>query len=135
MLDTHIAPIQKLFYFTPPCMDDSERYLWFTCLFPPATYVTLAVIDFETDTIYHFSDASPSGFANPLIDKDTGDIYYSDTTTVYRRSPTPEIPLDKICDIQKVFLKIMQNHTEFQHILLLVLAKRRCFLIQVLTVE
>lgn len=100
VLSTHVAPMQQAFYFVNPSMDDNARYLWFYCIFPPAPYRTLAVVDFTTDRVHHFPEAM---FAEsmPTVDPETGDVYYADVNALYKRSPKPEIPTEKICDLPK----------------------------------
>jgi hypothetical protein len=101
VLDTHVAPQQQAFYFVNPCMSNDGHYLWFWCIFPPAMYYTLAVIDFEKDEIYHFPETEFVA-ESPLVDVETGDVYYSDTVAIYKRTPDPSKPTVKLCDLPEV---------------------------------
>jgi len=98
VLKTHAAAQQQGFYFVNASVDDACRYLWFYCAFPPAQYKTLGVVDFETDEVRHFPETEFL-FESPLVDTDTGECIFSNTTGFYRRSPHPDKPLEKICDI------------------------------------
>lgn len=100
VLSTHVAPQQQGFYFVAPSMDEQARYLWFYCSFPPASYYTLGVVDFSTDEVHHFPETEFSD-VTPTVDPLTGEIYYADVKSVYRRSPDPQIPVEKICDLPK----------------------------------
>ena len=101
VLDTHVAPQQQAFYFVNPCMSNDGRYLWFMCSFPPALYYTLGVIDFETDEIHHFPETEFVA-ESPLVDVETGDVYYSDTAAIFKRTPDPAIPPVRLCDMPAV---------------------------------
>lgn len=104
VLSTRVAALQTGFYFVPPSMDDSGRYLWFYCYFPPANYRTLGVIDFTTDQVHHFPETLYLD-ASPTVDPLTGDVYYADGQAIYRRSPKPALPVEKICDLPKEFFE------------------------------
>ena len=104
VLATHVAPQQQGFYFVPPSMDDQARYLWFYCSFPPAPYMTLGVVDFTTDEVHHFPETMYKG-ASPMVDTLTGEVYYADNRALYKRSPKPELPTEKICDLPAEFFE------------------------------
>lgn len=104
MLSTHVAPQQQGFYFVNPSMDDGAKYLWFYCSFPPASYMTLGVVDFTSDEVHHFPETMYKE-VTPLVDTATGDVYYADEYAVYRRSPKPELPTEKICELPAVFFE------------------------------
>ena len=104
VLATHVAPQQQGFYFVPASMDDEGRYLWFYCTFPPASYRTLGVVDFTTDEVHHFPETLCLD-ASPMVDTLTGEVYYADERALYKRSPKPEMPVEKICDLPKEFFE------------------------------
>jgi len=104
VLATHVAPQQQAFYFVNSCMSDDGRYLWFWCTFPPARYYTLAVIDFMTDEIHHFPETEFSS-ETPLVEGETGAVYFANNTGIYKRSPNPAEPLVCISEIPKVMLE------------------------------
>lgn len=108
VLATHVAPQQQAFYFVNPSMSSDCRYLWFWCTFPPASYYTLAVIDFLTDEIYHFPETEFAD-ATPLVDEQTGEAYYATLDAVYRRQPDPQVPLEHVCDLPAV---LFENHAK-----------------------
>jgi len=104
VLATHISPQQQAFYFVNPSMSDDCRYLWFWCTFPPARYYTLAVIDFMTDELHHFPETEFAD-ASPLVDTITGECYYATFEAIYKRSPNPKLPLEKVCDLPAVLFE------------------------------
>ena len=101
VLSTHVAPVQKAFYFINSSWSDDGRYMWFHCAFPPAgpARQCLAVIDFLTDEIHRFPEASGLDLGGPLVDSKTGDVYLGLASGIYKRSPNPA---DKIVQIAKM---------------------------------
>ena len=83
---------QQGFYFVNSSMSDDGRYLWFYCTFPPAAYLTLGVVDFETDEVHHFPETCHNG-ATPIVDAE-GNCWYADTVNLYKRSPDPAKPVE-----------------------------------------
>lgn len=99
LLTERVAPVQEAFYFVNNGWSDDGRYLWFYCAFPPSGYAnngrTLAVVDFEKQTVTHFPDTQFEA-ASPYVQPDSGDIYWGAHGGVYRRSPDPESPNERI---------------------------------------
>ena len=93
------APLQQSFYFVNDCMSRDGRYLWFYCAFPPsgsgAYGRTLARIDTERQQVHHFPETQFQ-HASPFVDPDTGDIYWTTGHSIWRRSPDPESPAERI---------------------------------------
>lgn len=104
LLKTHVAAQQNGFYFVAPCMDEHGRYLWFRCTFPPAMYSTLGVVDFIKDEVHHFPETQFFG-ETPTVDPLTGDVYYADACALYKRSPNPNVALEKICNLPSELYK------------------------------
>lgn len=93
------APFQQSFYYTNRSWTDDGRYLWIMCAFPPAGNAnygrTLAVLDFETDRLTHFCETQFSE-ASPVVDLDDGTVYWCNRRGIYRRSPDPEKPVERV---------------------------------------
>lgn len=93
VFDNEAIPMTQSFYFTNPSCDDGGRYIWMYCGFPPAGNSvfgrSLGVVDTENDTFTHFPNTMFTD-ASPVVDTETGDIYYSATEGIYRKSPTPK---------------------------------------------
>lgn len=97
ILKTRVAAQQMGFYFVNSATDDDCRFLWFYCSFPPAMYMTLGVVDFETDEVRHFPHAA--WLSQPVVDPDTGDCIFGNEKGFYLLSPKPEKPIRKICPL------------------------------------
>ena len=104
VLATHVAPVQQGFYFVNPSMSKDGRYLWFWCIFPPATYRTMAVIDFLTDEIYYFPETEFED-ATPMVDEETGEVYYATKAAIYKRMPNPALPLERVCKLPDILFE------------------------------
>ena len=87
VLTRRVAPVQQGFYFVNDSMSADGRYLWFYCAFPPALHRTLAVIDFVDQTVRHFPETNAAG---AYVDPDSGDVFWSEGTAVWRRGPRVE---------------------------------------------
>ncbi len=96
VLTRRIAPVQQGFYFVNDSMSADGRYLWFYCAFPPALHRTLAVIDFVDQTVRHFPETSAAG---AYVDPDSGDVFWSEGPTIWRRGPREEdlpVPVNQL---------------------------------------
>ncbi len=85
-LSTRVAPIQQGFYFINSGCDDSRRYVWFYCAFPPASGHCAGVVDFASDEVRFFPDTYGSGW---MVDPLTGELYWGNDSGIYRRSASP----------------------------------------------
>lgn len=109
VLDTHVAAQQQGFYFVNSCMSEDGRYLWFYTFYPPAKYITMAVVDFEKDEVYHFPETAFDG--HPIVDAE-GNCWYPDLTNLYKRSPDPTKPVELV---QPLPAELSDNHTAILH--------------------
>ena len=90
VLSTHIAPVQQGFYFiNTGYSEDTGRYLYFYCAYPPSTGHTLGVVDFLTDEVYALPDTGSSG-ASWYIEPKNGNVWFGAPNGIYRRSPEKE---------------------------------------------
>jgi hypothetical protein len=68
VLTSHVAPVQQTPYYVNPAIGPANRWLWFTCGFPPNPQRTLGVVSLDRDrpAIRHFPAA---GFASasPMV--------------------------------------------------------------------
>ena len=87
VLTHRVAPVQQGFYFVNDSMSADGRYLWFYCAFPPALHRSLAVIDFVDQEVRHFPETNAKG---AYVEPGTGDVFFCEGTTVWRRSPRAE---------------------------------------------
>ena len=99
ILTADIAPLEQTFYFVSPSSTKDGRYFWFYCAFPPnglaeGSVKTVARIDFATDEILHFPEIQPKG--SPLVDEDTGDIYWCTYTMILKRGPGKDDQIELI---------------------------------------
>lgn len=92
ILTKRVAPVQQSFYFVNPSMAEDGRYYWFYCAFPPGGSAnqgrSLAVVDFFEDSVHHFPETTFTD-ASPLVDKDTGEVYWCAGLEIWKRSPEP----------------------------------------------
>lgn len=49
VLTERVAPVQQTFYYTNPSVSADERWLWFTCAFPPNPQRVLGVVSLDPD--------------------------------------------------------------------------------------
>lgn len=93
ILTGRVAPLQQSFYFVNPSMTNDGRYLWFYCAFPPAGDAnygrTLGVVDFEYGQIYHYPETQFLD-ASPMVDLDTGEVYWCNKSDIWKRGPRPQ---------------------------------------------
>lgn len=86
-------PHAQSFYFTNRSISNDGRYIWAYIAFPPsgaASYGrTLGVIDTELDTFTHFPTTAFFD-ASPLVDGETGDVYFGTPLGIFRKSPDPK---------------------------------------------
>jgi len=108
------VPHTQSFYFTNPSASDDGRYIWMYCAFPPAGSSafgrSLGVVDLELDTFTHFPNTMFFD-ASPIVDVNNGVAYWFNHSGLYRRSPDPKAPIERIAPIPD-FLKgrgVLQN--------------------------
>lgn len=93
ILTAKVAPVQQSFYFVNDGLNADGRYLWLYCAFPPSgsgSYGrTLAVVDFQQETIRHFPDTQFQ-HASPFVDPDSGVVYWTTGPSIWRRGPETE---------------------------------------------
>ena len=90
VLTTKACEYQQGFYFINNSMTNDGRYLWFYATVNPVydgVARNLGYVDFETDEIVICYDCIFSGGASPYVDAETGDIYYTFSNKIYKRSP------------------------------------------------
>lgn len=107
VLSTRVAPIQQGFYFINSGADESRRYLWFYCAFPPAEGHCAGVVDFASDEVYCFRDTLGSGF---MVDPLTGELYWGNSQGIYRRAPHPDEKPQLVARMPEA-LKKMRPHS------------------------
>lgn len=90
ILTERVASLQQSFYFVNPSMTNNGRYLWFYCAFPPAGDAnygrTLGIMDFQADEINHYPETQFLD-ASPLVDLDTGEVYWCNKSDIWKRGP------------------------------------------------
>jgi len=89
VLTAKACEYQQGFYFMNNSITNDGRYLWFYATENPiydGVNKQLGYVDFETDEIVICHDTF-FDFASPLIDDETGDIYYTFKNGIFRRSP------------------------------------------------
>lgn len=99
ILVERVAPLQQSFYFTNPSMTNDGRYLWFYCAFPPAGDAnygrTLGVVDLYRNKIHHYPETQFLD-ASPMVDVDTGEVYWCNKSDIWKRGPGKEDRLQHI---------------------------------------
>ena len=89
ILTERVAPAQESFESPASSLSADGRCLWFYCAFSPGGHPrygrSLAVVDFHDNAVRHFPETQ-FGEASPLVDPQTGDVYWSSAHHVYRRS-------------------------------------------------
>lgn len=93
LLQTDLAPFAQTFYFVNNSTTRDGRYFWFYCAFPPmglgeGSAKTVAVLDLVTDQLHHYPNIQPSG--TPLIDEQTGEIFWCQGRVIFRKGPQPQ---------------------------------------------
>ncbi len=89
VLTRKVAPVQQGFYFVNDSMSADGRYLWFYCAFPPSLGRTLGVVDFQTGEVRIFPETQFSGGASPHVDPPSGEVFWCEGPSVWRRGPQP----------------------------------------------
>jgi len=86
------APVQKHFYYTNRSFTDDGRFLWVVCMYPPKggkfARPVMGVVDFEKDELRVHHEIQTSGDA-PLVDTQSGDIYWFCDLELWKRGPHP----------------------------------------------
>ena len=100
LLSTEVAIQQQGFYFVNPSMSTDGRYLWFMCSYPPANQKSLGLVDFLTDEIYHFPETAGAGESS-LVLEETGDVLFTNSLGIFKRSPNPAEPTVKLWAVPK----------------------------------
>lgn len=99
LLTRRVAPLQQSFYFTNRSMDREGRYLWFYAAFPPGGGAksgrTLAVADLREGAVRLVPEAMFRD-TSPMVDPDTGEVFWCWGYSVYRRRPEPEAPVSLV---------------------------------------
>lgn len=85
ILTERVAPIQQTLYYTNPSVSVDERWLWFTCAFPPNPGKTLGVcsLDPTRPLIRHFPHAGPVG-ASTLVAPEGDAAFFALDDAVWR---------------------------------------------------
>ena len=119
VMKNEIAPMQQSFYFVIPSTTRDCRYLWFNVMYPPgglwegsAKYG--ACLDFQTDEIYLHRDIQLKNRA--LLDEQTGEIYWTSASKVFKKGPRPESPVSLIATLPpewRTYPGRVANHMTF----------------------
>src|SRR6187402_2987367 len=90
VLRLRVAPLQQSFYYTNPSFSRDGRFYWFYCSFPPSGNAacgrSLAVMDFQSGQLRHFPETQFAE-ASPMVDPKNGDVYWSNESGIWKRSP------------------------------------------------
>ena len=119
VMKNEIAPMQQSFYFVIPSTTKDCRYLWFNVMFPPGglwegSGKYAACLDFKTDEVFLHRDVNLKNRA--LLDEETGEIYWTSSSHVYKKGPRPESHVSLIATLPKewrVFPGRVANHMTF----------------------
>ena len=88
-------PHAQSFYFTNRSISRDGRYIWAYIAFPPSCSAaygrTLGVVDTVLDTFTHFPTTAFFD-ASPLVDEESGDVYFGSLLGICRKSPDPSEP-------------------------------------------
>lgn len=107
VLDVPSIPHSQSFYFTNPSATDDGRYIWVYVAFPPAGNAlfgrSLAVIDTKLDTFHHYPETMFHD-ASPIVDTNSGEIYFTNGSGLWKKSPDPSEKAVQIAPIPD-FLK------------------------------
>lgn len=99
VLRERVAPLQQSFYYINDPSDNSGRYLWFYCAFPPsgsgAYGRTLGLIDFKNQQLHHFPETQFRA-ASPFVDSATAEVYWTSGRDIWRRSPHPDATVQHV---------------------------------------
>ncbi|MBQ2876763.1 MAG: hypothetical protein IJE25_07120 [Clostridia bacterium] len=101
VLETKLVAYQQGFYFVNNSMTCDGRYLWFYAIINPV-YTTfernLGYVDFLTDEVVICYDALVEG-ASPYVDPETGDVYFTRNSCLYKREPVKDKMAVKLCSV------------------------------------
>jgi len=107
LLTRKVAPVQQSFYFVNDGFSADGRYLWFYCAFPPSGAAsggrTLGVADLATGQTRHFPETQ-FGCASPYVDPVSGDVYWQQGLTTWRRGPAADSKVEQINAIPDEFV-------------------------------
>ncbi len=101
VLTTRLAQYQQGFYFINNSMTRDGRYLWFYVAAAPIydTYArSLGYVDFLLDEVVICYDVLFDD-ATPLVDSESGDVYYTRGKSIYKRSPGKDKLAEKLCTL------------------------------------
>ena len=121
IFDNEAMPMTQSFYFTNPSATSDGRYVWMYCGFPPAGNSvygrSLGVVDTYLDTFTHYPNTMFHD-ASPMVDTESGEVYYCDPLGIYRRSPDPRGELELIAPRPKFlygrgYLETIATHLTF----------------------
>ena len=100
-LTTRLAQYQQGFYFVNNSMTNDGRYLWFYVAAAPV-YDTfdrsLGYVDFLLDEVVICYDVLFDD-ATPIVDPESGDVYYTRRKSIYKRSPGKDKLAEKLCTL------------------------------------
>lgn len=95
ILAKRAAPWQQAFYFTNPNMTRDGRYLYFYAGFPPSPGYVLGQADLLEGTVQAFQETKFHA-ASPLIDEETGAVWFTQGASVYRRGAGASDPVELV---------------------------------------
>jgi hypothetical protein len=97
----NFAPMMLSFYFTQKSMTSDGKKLWFYYAYPPAGNSKygrmLGVTDIETEEVMLFPETQFSE-ASPLLDEDTGEVYWVSAGAIYKRGCKADDVVIKVSD-------------------------------------
>lgn len=107
VMDTDLAPFVQTFYFVNNSTTRDGRYFWFYCAFPPmglgeGSAKTVAVLDLLTDELHYYPNLQPSG--TPLVDEETGEIFWCQGRVIFRKGPQPSDPVQVVARVPQQYV-------------------------------
>jgi len=84
ILKERVAEVQMNLYFTEQGVTDDGKYLWFRCMYPPATYTHLAVMSLDCDNPFIRSFPHVQMIEQPCVIPGTHDLLTAIENKVYR---------------------------------------------------
>ena len=94
VLTARCAPWQQLFYFCTPVNSDDGRYMWLGCAYPPRIGYVMGRVDFLTGEAQAFPETNYSAY--PYVDPHTGEAWYAQKRSLYRRGPGASDPVIEV---------------------------------------
>ncbi|WP_221774303.1 hypothetical protein [Puniceicoccus vermicola] len=89
VLTQRVAPVQQSFYYVNQSLNSDCTQYWFYCAFPPSGNANsgrcLGMADLEGGNLSYFPDTQFT-MASPLLDSETGDVYWANESGVWKRS-------------------------------------------------